>query len=175
MARWIILPDPLISRAKELIGEKTAGDRVSESFTEAAKAISKMGDAIAETTGQTIIRALISIDRLLPGLNGNDGLIRQSHFKATKVKAALLELVRAGQHGTFGESRVKIICTRYYCGTAMDFDNASASFKYLVDAIVKAGIIYDDSPKTIEEWTVRQVSVKSRKLQKMEVEILLFK
>ena len=53
----------------------------------------------------------------------------------------------------------------------MDFDNASASFKYLVDAIVKAGIIYDDSPKTIEEWTVRQVSVKSRKLQKMEVEI----
>lgn len=122
---------------------------------------------------QTISRALVCIDKLLPGLNGNDGLIRQSHFKATKVKAALLEDVKSGNHGTFGRARVKIICTRYYCGTAMDFDNASASFKYLVDAIVKAGIIYDDGPKTIEEWTVKQVSVKNRKFQKMEVEILI--
>lgn len=121
----------------------------------------------------TVSRAVISIDKLLPGLNGNDGLIRQSHFKATKVKAALLEDVKSGNHGTFGRARVKIICTRYYCGTAMDFDNASASFKYLVDSIVKAGIIYDDGPKTIEEWTVKQVSVKSRKFQKMEVEILI--
>ena len=174
-ARWNELPEHLKVRVKEFSGEKTFGKRVSESFAEAAKAISKMGDAIAETAGQTISRALISIDRLLPGLNGKDGLIRQSHFEATKVKAGLLELVKAGRHGTFGQQRVKIICARYYCGTAMDFDNASASFKYLVDAIVKAGIIYDDSPKTIEEWTVRQVSVKSRKLQKMEVEILLFK
>lgn len=127
-----------------------------------------------QETLQRVSRALISIDRLLPGLNGSDGLIRQNHFKATKVKSGLLELVKAGRHGTFGRERVKIICTRYYCGTAMDFDNASASFKYLVDAIVKAGIIYDDSPKTIEEWTVRQVKVESRKLQKMEVEILLY-
>ena len=134
--------------------------------------ISKHLDSIAKEP--TASRVLISIDRLLPGLNGNDGLIRQSHFKATKVKAGLFELVKAGRYGTFGQERVKIICTRYYCGTAMDFDNASASFKYLVDAIVKAGIIYDDSPKTIEEWTVRQVSVKRRVLQKMEVEIVLF-
>ena len=131
------------------------------------QAVLKRMEAETPTTG----RAVISIDRLLPGLNGKDGLIRQNHFKATKVKASLLQLVKAGRYATFGSARVKIICTRYYCGTAMDFDNASASFKYLVDAIVKAGIIYDDSPKTIEEWTVRQVKVESRKLQKMEVEI----
>lgn len=178
-ARWNELPDNLKSRVVGYNGGITA-EEATNALREFSRQIAKAEKsglenfATIEIGLPAVNRVLISIDRLLPGLNGKDGLIRQSHFKATKVKAALLEFVKAGRHGTFGQSRVKIICTRYYCGTAMDFDNASASFKYLVDAIVKAGIIYDDSPKTIEEWTVRQVSVKSRKLQKMEVEILLF-
>lgn len=168
MARWNELPEKLKCRVVE--HRKT---ELQQAFDKAEKAGLEDLAAI-ESDFPTANRVLISIDRLLPGLNGKDGLIRQSHFKATKIKAVLLELVKSGQHGTFGNARVKIICTRYYCGTAMDFDNASASFKYLVDAIVKAGIIYDDSPKTIEEWTVKQVAVKSRKLQKMDVEILLY-
>lgn len=171
MARWKELPEHLKGRTiGDAVNSRVALQRV---FASAEK--SGLDDlATIEGEASQLFCEKVSINKLLPGLNGKDGLIRQSHFKATKVKAGLLELVKAGRHGTFGQARVKIICTRYYCGMAMDFDNASASFKYLVDAIVKAGIIYDDSPKTIEEWTVRQVSVESRKLQKMEVEIILF-
>lgn len=115
---------------------------------------------------------VLSIPRLLPGLNGKDGLIRQHYHNAAKVKAQLLAQVKAKKSGTFGNARVRVICTRFYCGAAMDFDNAAASFKHLMDAIVKAGIIADDGPEIIDEWTVRQIRVEKRNLQKMQVEII---
>ena len=120
---------------------------------------------------ETVESLTVALPRLLAGLNGKDGLIRQHHHQATKQKDEILAYVKSMRHGTFGKARVKVICTRHYCGTPMDFDNAAASFKYLLDAIVKAGIIADDGPKTIEEWTVRQVRAASRKEQKMEIQI----
>jgi len=114
----------------------------------------------------------IDLPRLLPGLNGKDGLIRQHYRQATKVKDELLSEVKSRYKGiSFGSQRVGVVCTRYYCGTPMDFDNASSSFKHLMDAIVKAGLIADDGPGTIDSWTVRQVRVGKRVDQKMEVKI----
>jgi len=121
---------------------------------------------------QTVDSVTVSIPFLLPGLNGKDGLIRQHYHNAAKVKAQLLAQVKAKKSGTFGDARVKVICTRFYCGAAMDFDNAAASFKHFMDAIVKAGIIADDGPDIIDEWTVRQIRVEKRNLQKMQVEIV---
>lgn len=120
---------------------------------------------------EILTSATITLPYLLPGMNGSDGLIRQHRHQATKKKNEILTYVKSLRLGTFGDCRAKVIITRYYCGSAMDFDNAVASFKYFMDAIVKAGIIADDGPKTIEEWTIRQVKAASRKEQKMEVQI----
>lgn len=136
--------------------------------------IAQKGKQPETSPRQAVDSVTVSIPFLLPGLNGKDGLIRQHYHSAAKVKAKVLALVRAGRYGTFGNARVKVICTRFYCGSAMDFDNAAASFKHLLDAIVKAGIIADDGPKTIDEWTLRQTKVEKRTLQKMQVEIIKF-
>ena len=116
----------------------------------------------------------VTLPRLLPGLNGSDGLIRQHYRKAAAEKDKLLAWAKSQRFGTFGDARVSVVCTRHYCGNPMDFDNAAASFKHLMDVIVRAGVIQDDGPKTIEAMTFRQVRCKSKKEQKMTVEISIF-
>lgn len=125
----------------------------------------------AQPKRETVEHLTVTINRLLPGMNGANGLIRQNFRAAGKVKDEVLAEVKSGRYGTFGSGRVKVVCIRYYCGHPMDFDNAASSFKHFMDAIVKAGIIADDGPKVIEEWTIRQVKAESRKAQKMEVYI----
>lgn len=114
---------------------------------------------------------VVTLPRLLPGLNGSNGLMRQHYREAAKVKDELLAWVKQQRFPTFGDSRVVVTCTRHYCGNAMDFDNAASSFKHLLDALVKAGVIADDGPKTIEAMTFRQVRCEGRKAQKMTVEV----
>jgi hypothetical protein len=114
---------------------------------------------------------VVTLPRLLPGLNGKNGLIRQNFRAAGKVKDELLEWAKGQRLPTFGDERVTVVCTRHYCGSPMDFDNAAASFKYLLDALVKAGVIKDDGPKIIEAMTFRQVRCRTKKEHRMTVEI----
>ena len=115
-------------------------------------------------------KIIIALPYLLPGLNGGNGLIRQNRFKAAKIKDQVLLEVKA-QRKSFAVGPVNILCTRYYAGTPMDFDNAASSFKYFMDAVVKAGIIADDGPECVQTWTIKQVKVPKRSMQKMEIEI----
>lgn len=120
---------------------------------------------------ETTAHLVVTLPRLLPGLNGSNGLMRQHYREAAKVKDDLLAWAKQRRFPTFGEARVVVVCTRHYCGNAMDFDNAASSFKHLLDALVKAGVIADDGPKTIEAMTFRQVRCSTRKEQKMTIEI----
>lgn len=45
----------------------------------------------------------------------------------------------------------------------MDWDNASARFKIPGDALVNAAVIFDDSPKIVKEYSVRQKQVPQNK------------
>lgn len=114
----------------------------------------------------------VTINELLPGLNGSAGHIRGHFAEAKKIKDRMFWLVKEQQKGvTFVKAQVAIVCTRYYAVHPMDLDNAASSFKHLLDAIVKAGIIWDDSPTYIVEGVFRQVKVEKKIEQKMTVEI----
>ena len=51
----------------------------------------------------------------------------------------------------------------------MDWDNFSASFKHIGDALVKAGVIQDDNPQIIVDFLPKQVKVSKRKQQRVEI------
>lgn len=61
--------------------------------------------------------------------------------------------------------KLKII---YYNVQVMDEDNLRGSVKPILDGIVNAGVIYDDSPKYLSH-TVEQVKVHKRKEQGVEL------
>lgn len=139
---------------------------------EAAKAASaRIQQGRAAPKRETLTRLTVTLPRLLPGLNGKDGLMRQHFRAATSAKDELLAWAKSQRLGTFGAARVTVICTRHYCGNPMDFDNAAASFKHLLDALVKAGVIADDGPRIIDAMTFRQVRCATKKAQHMTVEI----
>lgn len=120
---------------------------------------------------ETTAHLVVTLPRLLPGLNGSNGLMRQHYREAAKVKDDLLAWVKQQRYPTFGDLRVVVVCTRHYCGNAMDWENAASSVKHLMDALVKAGVIKDDSPKIIETMSHQQLRCGSKKEQKMTIEI----
>lgn len=65
----------------------------------------------------------------------------------------------------YKQARIEII---YYCVQEMDFDNAYTSAKPLVDGLVEAMIIPDDSPKFIQ-LKVHCKKVKHRPEQRTEI------
>lgn len=127
---------------------------------------------IAKYTMQQGEGITIVLPRLLPGLNGKDGLIRKSKFIGSNksMKEAIMWEVR--HHNGF-VGKVSVPCTavwtRYQKGASMDWDNHAASFKYFMDAIVKCGIIPDDNTKIIKQVTLGQHPVKTKGEERMEV------
>lgn len=104
----------------------------------------------------------IHIPYLLPGLNGKDGLIRQHFREAARAKEKLFLCARAQRPAAWVPvEKCRVVYTRW-AARRMDWDNAAASAKHLLDALVKAGIMRDDSPEVVVEFSVRQE--KSKKL-----------
>ena len=85
----------------------------------------------------------------LPGLNGSKGLIRQHWTNARKMKDWLLQQVLEAELRCH-KGQVRITYTRV-SKKKMDWDNCMSSAKHGLDALVKAGVIKDDSPKIIPE------------------------
>lgn len=85
----------------------------------------------------------------LPGLNGDKGLIRQHWTSAAKMKEWLLHRVLEAELRCH-DGQVRITYTRR-AKKMMDWDNCMSSAKHVLDALVKSGIIRDDSPKFIPE------------------------
>jgi len=114
----------------------------------------------------------IRLTGLTPGLNGSKGLMREHWAKKMKIKAGYVARLHALKitpiHGP-----VKLIYIRH-TSSFMDWDNTCASFKRLGDALVKAGIIKDDSPKIITEFIPKQIKCK-RKDQHTEIVIVPIK
>jgi ribosomal protein S20 len=113
----------------------------------------------------------VVLPRLLPGLNGPDGLIRQSKFIGSnkKMKDSIQWQIRQSNLLEKVRTPCRAVLVRYQKGNIMDWDNAVASFKYMLDAIVKCGVIPDDNPKVIISITCEQHPVKDKSEERMEV------
>lgn len=99
------------------------------------------------------------------GLNSSKGMIRAHWGVQERYKKEAWARVKAAVGATVNpvQPPVGILWTRYYCGTPMDMANAAASMKYPEDALVRLGVIPDDSPKFLREWVVRQERVPHRR------------
>ena len=110
----------------------------------------------------------IVIPERIPGLNGNDGLMRE-HFRAAAKRKQDYEwyvLEQAGNVAHPGPVRITYTCKRL---VLMDWDNHCASFKHIGDALVSAGVIIDDKPSIVVEFIPKQIKVKHRHEQAAEI------
>jgi len=108
----------------------------------------------------------------VPGLNGDDGLIRE-HYRSAIARKDMYYILLLSQKQPKLKGSVKVIYTRYTT-SLMDWDNHCASFKYLGDSLVKIGIIEDDNPNVIKEFIPKQVKVKTKKEEMITIEIKEF-
>ena len=115
-------------------------------------------------------QAFFTLKTRVPGLNGDDGLIREHFMKAKKRKTLYQKLLKE-QNQPQISGQVRVIFTRY-ATRLMDWDNHGASFKHLGDALVKLGIIEDDNPTTIQTFLPKQIKVDKKIEEKITIEIL---
>ena len=113
------------------------------------------------------MKQYITINELVPGLNGKDGLMRAS-WKGRKAKKQKYMLMIMAQTRNKFPGKVVITYIRYTC-QLMDWDNHCASFKYVGDALVDAKVIKDDNPSIIIEFKVEQIKVPTRAEQRTQI------
>ena len=94
------------------------------------------------------MRTELVFDRAFPGLNGKDGLIRE-HWAKRKKRFDTLMWEVLSQTSNRHEGRVRITYKRVSPRLMDWFENLPATGKLLIDAVVKCGVIKDDSPKII--------------------------
>ena len=112
------------------------------------------------------MRTIIEIKGVIPGLNGNDGLIREHWGAAKKRKTKYQLLIRSQTKNRHtGAVRIQYIG---YKSILMDWDNFAASFKHIGDSLVNAKVIVDDKPGIIVQFLPDQIKCK-RKDQKIVV------
>jgi hypothetical protein len=104
----------------------------------------------------------ITINELVPGMNGDNGLIREHWAKRKKRKDRYMWMIRYKvKAGIKFDGPVRIEYERF-TNKLMDWDNHCASFKLIGDALVELGIIEDDSPLVIKEFVPLQSKVGKR-------------
>lgn len=111
----------------------------------------------------------ITIFSKVPGLNGDDGLIRE-HFHARKKRIKNLELEIKASSMNKHKGPVRITFTRHAC-QLMDWDNHCASFKNIGDALKNCKTIVDDKPSIVRVFRPRQVKVSTREEQRITIYI----
>lgn len=102
------------------------------------------------------MRTELLIPEHVPSLNGKGGMLRAHWSKKAKIIKTYQWLFRAqsmNQH----KGKVRMTVTRMSLNPTMDFDNLVGCYKHHIDAIVKAGILIDDSPKIIIDPKYEQV------------------
>jgi len=111
----------------------------------------------------------IEINELSPGLNGKQGMLNMHWTKYTAVKKKWLILVMEQTRRKI-EAPVALVYERFMT-KQMDWDNLGASFKVVGDALVKAGVLMDDSPDIIKTFTLKQHLVRRPKDQRIRLTI----
>ena len=104
------------------------------------------------------MKTVITIKGVIPGLNGDDGLIRQ-HFRAAKKVREKYQFLISEQTKNKHQGPVTINYVGYK-SILMDWDNFSSSFKHLGDALVKQGVIIDDKPQIVKKFSPEQIKCK---------------
>ena len=103
-------------------------------------------------------------------LNANSSW-RARYGEARKWKNLVVQYVVLGQRRPPEPlKKAKLILTRYAFGRKPDHDNLRASFKHVVDGLVEAGVLIDDSPDVIGEPIVRHESI-GRKQGKIRIQV----
>ena len=110
----------------------------------------------------------IIIKGVVPMLNGKDGMLRGHWSKRKKLKDQYYYEILSQKPDKF-EGKVKICLTRYGMSVP-DPDNVGASGKLILDALVMAKVIQDDSMDIVTDYTVKFCKCK-RKEQRTEVSI----
>lgn len=108
----------------------------------------------------------IVVNELTPGLNRWQ---RMHWGKRSKIKEKWQWLIKE-QNPQKHASSVNITYTRVST-QPMDLDNVGGSFKAIGDALVKGGIIEDDSPDIVQSLTVQWQKAESQKRQRSIIEI----
>lgn len=115
------------------------------------------------------METIIQIDGVVDGLNGKNGLIRQ-HFHQAKITREKYLFIIMSQTRNRHKGKVVVEYIGYKI-RLMDWDNFSASFKHIGDALVKANVLTDDNPKIIVQFLPEQIKVSKRIEQKVIIKI----
>lgn len=92
-----------------------------------------------------------------PGLNQLRREYRSHHAYKRLLATTMDHIVaRGGPLPSFGERPVRVRYARTYVRLAMDWDNLGASFKPIGDALVRLGVIADDSPRIVRAFSMEQ-------------------
>lgn len=102
----------------------------------------------------------ITLIGVIRGLNGSGGLMQQHWSKARKEKERFVERIKALNPPKF-TGQVRITYTRY-CNRYMDWDNMVSTGKFPFDALVKCGVLVDDSPKYVVVLIPKQIISKNK-------------
>ena len=113
-----------------------------------------------------------------PPMNGPKGLMRISGRWAGRERQKMnadADIYVASAISQLGKFKVTppvhLHCVYLYCGVPRDWMNMGAGFKFLEDAIVRAGVLPDDSPRYVVEVSFGQIRVKTRKEVGCQIEI----
>jgi len=112
------------------------------------------------------MKQTIVIDELTPSLNKWQ---RMHWAKRAEIKEQWQWLIKAEKPKKHDGS-VAITYTRVST-QPMDLDNAAASFKAIGDALVKCGVVEDDSPDVITSLTTQWQKAESQKQQRSIIEL----
>lgn len=107
----------------------------------------------------------ITLTGVFSGLNGSKGLMRH-WVQSYSVKKKIIERIKALK-GIGFKGQIQVVYTRF-SSQLMDWDNLGSTAKFPMDALIAAGIIEDDSPKFITEFTMKQEKCR-KKDQRIEI------
>lgn len=85
----------------------------------------------------------------LPTLNDHDGANRTNKYIGAKLKKEWTEFVQWQMAGKEKITEPCILTFNWLVSSKADFDNICFARKYILDGMVKAGILIDDSQKHV--------------------------
>lgn len=110
---------------------------------------------------------VIKIKGVIPGLNGDKGLIRE-HWATAKKSRTKYKVLMMEQSRNRHKGRVRIEYNAFAV-ELKDWDNHAASFKHLGDALVDAKIIKDDKPSIVIRFITDQIKVDTKKEERVQI------
>lgn len=112
------------------------------------------------------MKQTIIVNETSPGLNEWQRMHYRNRMKVKEQWQWLIKAEKPDKH----DGAVGITYTRVST-QPMDPDNNAASFKPIADALVKCGVIEDDSPDIVQSLTVQWQKAESQKQQRSIIEI----